>query len=114
MLCLPLTLTLNDRCRTRMRMLQCLVFLSLLLLTSPESDKEKVLKELGEIQYNPNNYVIHNTRTDVQDRIDSSLWGGVNLKDSAGHIGEHLRGLANNELGVTRLQVRVTSCYAMC
>lgn len=39
------------------------------------------------------------------DDIQLSLWDGINIKKEAAKIREHLRELANDELGVTVIQV---------
>lgn len=81
--------------------------------TTPEDDSviREVYKEISEIKFNikPESIVIPDIRNDDQDDVDSRLWGGVNLKREAGRIRNRLRDLANNELGVTTLQVRVGS-----
>ncbi|XP_067929353.1 VWFA and cache domain-containing protein 1-like [Watersipora subatra] len=64
------------------------------------------MEELSKIHYNQNaqNFVIHNLRSDSQDTIDSNLWAGVVLRKAVRSIGDHLRELANKELGIITLQ----------
>lgn len=80
------------------------------VLAENNTHKQNIMAELSKIQFNmkPDSTILYNVRTDEQDDIDSRIWGGVNLKKAASHIGDRLRELANDELGVTTLQVKLT------
>ena len=89
--------------------LWCLLFLSYLQHCSFEADKQPKIKGLKLTKFNyKHDEDIYDVRSDDQDAVDSSLWGGVVLKQAAKQISEHLRDLANDELGVTSLQVGLT------
>lgn len=114
----PITMVWGVSGGHRLAVVCHLVFLSLLPHTSPQTDassRAPALEEPSDVRFNMKpNYMIYDMRSDDQDSIDSRLWGDVVLKQAAGRIGEHLRDLANDELGVTVLQVIVRLPAVCC
>lgn len=73
-----------------------------------KSKEEQARLELTGIRFKipTSSFNLYDSSLQAEDNLNLSLWGGVNVRLEAAKIGEHLRDLANEELGVTTMQVR--------
>lgn len=82
-----------------------LLVIALLLCDITVAQNGEHLPPTSLLDMKANPFVLYDIRTDDQDRVDPSLWGGVTLRFEAGKLGDKLRDIANEDLGVEPIQV---------